>query len=107
MSVFNIKRRDTSRSLKFYPEALPTSDFTGASAVFNMREKAGRVNVNRASASIGFDDDGTFLQYDWAATDTDTAGEFEAEFEVTLASGGIETYPNNTYINIRILDDIA
>lgn len=105
--AFLIKRNDTSRALKVYPKANPQSDFTGASVVFNMRERNGGAVVSRGAATISSDADGTFFQHDWAATETSNAGTFEAEFEVTLASGAIETYPNSDWIDVVIKEDIA
>lgn len=104
---FRIKRNDLSRSIKWYPRASPATNYTGATAVFNMRFKDGSTKINRATATIGNDADGTFLQYDWAGTDTDTAGDFEAEFEATLSSGKPETTPNDGFIWVKIDEDIA
>lgn len=108
MQTFTIKRNDLSRAIRFYPEAASASDFTGASVVFNMAQKpSGSVKVRRRPAIVSSDEDGTFFQYNWARGDTDTEGEFEAEFEVTLATGGVETYPNNRFIQVKILRDLA
>lgn len=104
---FVIKRNDTSRSLKFYPRANPASNFTAATAVFNMRQAGGGTKISRQSATISSDAEGTFFQYDWVSGDTDTAGTYEAEFEITLSSGRVETYPNNAWIDIKIPEDIA
>lgn len=105
--LFKIKQNDTSRSIKFYPHANPASNFTGASVVFNMADKYGGVKISRAAGSIASDTGGTYFQYDWQAGDTDTAGDYEAEFEVTLSSGRIETYPNSQNIDVKIGKEIA
>jgi len=47
------------------------------------------------------------VQYAWAAADTDTAGTFQAEIEVTFAGGLIQTYPNNGYLSVAIIDDLG
>lgn len=39
--------------------------------------------------------------------DTDTAGRFEAEFEVTYADGAVETFPNDGFIVVQIGPDIG
>jgi hypothetical protein len=38
--------------------------------------------------------------------DTDTAGLFEGEFEVTFPGGRIKTFPDPGLIPVRITDDI-
>ena len=106
--TFYIKENDTSRSLKAYPRATPASDFTGATVVFNMREKGTEtVKLSRAAAVIGSDSGGTYFQKAWSASDTDTPGKYEAEFEVTLLTGAVETYPSRGYISVVVGDDIA
>lgn len=81
-------------------------DLTGATVVFNMRAADGAtVKVNRASATLVNGAAGT-LRYDWAASDLDTVGLYEGEFEATI-SGRKLTIPTNGYIPIRVLDDIA
>jgi len=105
--VFRLKRNDTSRPIKWYPRATPQSDFTGASVVFNMADASGSKKINRGPAYISSDTDGTFFAYEWTAADTSTADLFDAEFELTLADGDVETYPNDGYISVKILEDIA
>lgn len=105
---FKLKQNDLSRSLKWRPSAVTMSDFTGATLVFNMRAAGGgAVKISRAAATIGSDAKGTYFLYNWQPGDTDTAGDFEGEFEATLAGGLVETYPNDDYIEITIMDDIA
>lgn len=105
--IFRLKRNDTSRGIKYYPRANPASDFTGATVVFNMSvADGGGAKIDRGAASILTDTDGTYFDYAWSASDTDTAGDFDAEFEVTLSSGAVETYPNDTYILVKIAKDL-
>lgn len=47
------------------------------------------------------------VRYDWQAADVDTAGFYEAEFEVTYAGGAVETFPNSDFIRGQITGDIA
>lgn len=102
---FYIKRGDTSPSL-LYAITPTTTDLTGATARFNMR-KGSTVKVSRAAAVIVTHTGTPTVRYDWLAADTDTAGEYEAEFEVTYAGGAVETFPNSTYIPVVISGDIA
>ena len=53
------------------------------------------------------DEDAGRVKYVWQTGDTDTAGTFQGEFEVTYTSGEIETFPNDGYIGIEVLDDIG
>lgn len=46
------------------------------------------------------------VEYDWAAGDTDVAGTYEVEFEVTWNVGEIETFPNDGYKEIELLADL-
>lgn len=42
----------------------------------------------------------------FTAPDTATAGSYQAEFEITWTGGGIETVPNDSYLDIEILEDL-
>lgn len=41
------------------------------------------------------------------ATEVDEAGTFRAEFEATFSDGRVETYPNDSYIAVKILPDLG
>lgn len=61
--------------------------------------------VNRAAA---FEDRvAGKVRYDWQGTDTDTAGRYHAEFEVTDSSGKKLTAPNDGYVWVTIVADLA
>jgi len=106
--AFNIKQNDTS------PSILTTLidgdglvvDITGNLGVtFHMRDSEGIVVIDTAAVVV--DASSGLVRYDWLAADTDTAGVFQAEFEVTYVDGRIETFPNASYIEIIITDDIT
>ena len=101
--TFYIKRGDTSPALRFAlsPE---TIDLSGASVSFQMRPRRSAISVDE-TATI----DSALppiVSYSWSASDTATAGIYEAEFRVTYADGTIETFPNNDFISIVIKEDI-
>ena len=80
---------------------------TGATVKFSMRVKpAGTVKVSAAAATIVTAGGGR-VKYAWAAVDTDTADEYEGEFQVTYANGGIQTFPNDSHISITVTDDVG
>ena len=104
-----IKQNDTAGSLKrTLVDAFGSPvNLTGATIKFSMRVKpAGTTKISLADATVA---DGGLgkAQYDFTALNTDTADEFEAEFQVTYSSGKIQTFPNDGYIPIIITDDIA
>lgn len=47
------------------------------------------------------------VQYQWGATDTDTIGYYNAEFEVTYSSSKKETFPDNSFFLVEILKDLV
>lgn len=102
---FRIKENDTSPAIQY--ALLPASVIlTGATVVFNMRLKNGATKVNRASATIVTATGTPTVRYDWTAADTNTAGTYEAEFEVTYSDASVETFPNRGYITVIVDEDI-
>lgn len=107
--VFRIKRNDRDPSIAY--ELTPRSlDLTGASVVFNMKDASGAVKISRGTGSVTTATGTPTVQYNWSSGDTDTAGTFYGEFEVTFSSGRPGTFPNgepDPFIEIVIAEDIA
>lgn|SRR3990167_2435230 len=108
MAVFYIKRNDTSPALQV---TLKDGDgvavnVTGATVVFHMVDSVTRAVKVNAAATIVTAASG-IVKYSWAAADTNAEGTFEAEFQVTFASGLVETYPNGEHITVRVTKDLA
>lgn len=108
MSTFKIKRNDTRRALEvtLLDSAGSPVSLAGASVRFHMRERAGATLKVDADATIVEALAGT-CKYTWNPSDTDTEGKFQAEFEVTYADGGIETFPSDDYITVSIGEDLG
>lgn len=105
--TFYLKEGDTAPSMLYALDPASTV-LTGATVRFNMRAKdTGAVKINRAAATIVTETGTPTVRYDWIGADTDTAGFYDAEFEVTYAGGAVETFPNNGYIRVNIGEDIA
>jgi 5-hydroxyisourate hydrolase-like protein (transthyretin family) len=106
--TFYIKQNDTSPAmLATLQNASGTAiDLTGASVRFHMRTVNGSASVVSAAATIVTAASG-IVRYSWAAGDTATVGTYQAEFQVTYADATIETFPNDSYISVQIVDDIA
>lgn len=106
--TFYIKQNDTRPNLAANlfdgDGSIPSLD--GASVVFKMR-KSGSTTATVNSAAVVTNASKGEVTYTWSASDTATVGSYEGEFEVTYSGGGVQTFPNNQYINIEITDDIA
>jgi len=80
-------------------------DLTGATVTFIMRNKTGGTpKVN--SAAVLVDAAAGSVRYDWAEGDTDTAGSYQAEWQITWADGKQQTAPTLTYHTIDVLADL-
>lgn len=81
-------------------------NLAGCTVRFVMRQpSAGAAKVNAAATVV--DAAGGSVKYAWAASDTDTAGRYRAEWEVLFADGRRETFPNAGYLEIEIVEDLA
>jgi hypothetical protein len=106
--TFYIKRNDTSPSML---ATLQDADgdavnITAASVRFHLRPIGSQTVTVDEAATIVTALDG-LVRYDWQAADTDTIGSYQAEFEVTYEDGTVETFPNDGYIRVEIISDIA
>jgi len=106
--TFYIKQNDTSPALL---ATLQDADgnavnVTGGSIRFHMRQIGSTTVVVDEAAVIVTPLEGV-VRYNWQAADTATIGSYQAEFEVTYADASIETFPNDGYIRVQIIDDVA
>jgi len=104
MNGFTIKRGDTSPAIRYVLEPA-TVDLTGATVRFQMRVRNGPMVLDAAAAIVTATGTPT-VQYVWQALDTAAAGLFEAEFRVLYGNGAVETFPNQSFIVIRISEDV-
>jgi uncharacterized protein YfaS (alpha-2-macroglobulin family) len=106
MSTFYIKTGDllpTIRAQLTGAGGAPVK-LAGASVEFHMKNAAGTLKVN-ANATVENAARGV-VEYAWTGTDTDTAGTYTAEFEVSVA-GKTMTFPNDSNIAVVISDELA
>ncbi|CAB4176084.1 Domain of unknown function DUF2479 [uncultured Caudovirales phage] len=108
MNTWYVKRNDTYGNVteQLLDENLAPVNITGASVKFSMRTRTGSVAKVSSAATIVTAATG-IVKYQWVTGDTDTAGDYRAEWQVTFSSGKIQTYPNNGYDTISILQDLA
>lgn len=88
-------------------------DLTGATVRFVMKPENGTVLTVDGTADIDSDPTTGIVSYSWVAPvgetpgDTDTDGEYEAEFEVTFADDSIQTFPNSRYLRVKVLRQLG
>lgn len=101
--TFYIKQGDTAPALRctLKDPSGTAVDLTGASVVFNLLAADGTVLVNRQSVVLVTAASG-IVEYQWQAGDTDTSGTHRGEFEVTYPDSSVETFPNDSFIPVRM-----
>lgn len=104
--TFYIKTGDTSPVLQYTLSPTPAT-LAGATVVFNMRTQDRTSIIARGTAYVVGDVTAGVVRYVWQSGDTDTAGLFNGEFEVTFSDGSVETFPNYEYFKVRISDDLG
>ena len=108
-ATFYIKQNDTRPDLDVFlrDDKDRTINVTGATVKFNMRNASDNiVKVNAGSVTTVSSTSGR-VKYSFSTADTDTAGNFDGEFQVTFVGGQVETFPNDGYIKVIITDDVA
>jgi hypothetical protein len=108
-SHFYIKQNDTRPAITAnLTDANDAAvNLTGATVAFSMRvDPGGSVKVNASSASVTNAEAGQ-VSYSWTSGNTDTAADYEAEFQVTFAGGAVQTFPGRNWIAVHVIDDIA
>ena len=107
--TFYIKQNDTRPELDIFlrDDKDRTINITGATVKFSMRNASTNVvKISLASVTTVNSTAGR-VKYPFTASDTDTAGNFDGEFQVTFVGGQIETFPNDGYIKVIVTDDVA
>lgn len=85
-------------------------DIAQADVFFTLRRIDDDVAIISLAAAVNDQvtdgSDGSLGQahYDWQVGDTDIAGGYRAEWQVTFALGGVMTFPNNGWDLIAIVD---
>lgn len=106
MATYKFKQKDTFPPIQ---ETLTRSDgtvvnLTGSYIRFTMSTDYGKLlltgNATIVNANTGQ------VKYEWQENDLSYPGGCYGEFEVTYPNGSVETFPNNTYIKIKVLPDL-
>ena len=106
MMAFTIKQNDTSPALQatLQDYAGTAISLVGATVRFHMKGLDGSLAIDSPMTITNAA--GGVIRYNWQATDTDTAGTYNAEFEVTYSDLSVETFPNTGNIAIVITPEL-
>lgn len=107
--AFKIKAHDRKPSVTVtlgYDGSLTVPDLTGATISFIMRLKdaTGAPKVNSPATVVDLAT--AVIRYDWEVGDTDTPGEYEAEWEVVGSDGLTQTFPTDAYNTVMVYADL-
>ena len=102
--VFNDTLTNTDDSTS--PPTVTAVDLTGASVQFVMRALTATTPAINASATIGSPSTAGKVSYTPTATDTATAGMFNAYWIVTFGGGAVQRFPTNGYLTVEIQENL-
>ncbi len=104
MAEFYVKQGDVGREIQ--TQALdangnPIDLTTATGVVFHMkRDQDAAAKVNAAATIITAGQG--IMGYTWAGTDTDTAGQFKADWRITFSGGSELTVPTHLYDTVFV-----
>ena len=107
--TFYIKQNDTRPELDIFlrDDKDRSINITGSSVKFSMRNASTNVVKISLAAVTTVSSTSGRVKYSFTSSDTDTAGNFDGEFQVTFVGGQVETFPNDGYIKVIVTDDVA
>lgn len=108
---FYIRQNDTASPITatLTDEAGAAIELTGATIKFQMAPiQGGAVKVSATATNL---DTGPAnrgqVSYQWTTGQTDTAGLYLGEWQVTFAGGAKQTFPNDGYTLVRVTGEVA
>lgn len=105
--AFTIKQNDTAPPLvATLTQGTPAVaiNLVGATVKFIMKQGAGVAITGTCTLT---DAANGIVTYSWISADTAVNGTYDVEFEITHASGKVQTVPNDGYKQVIIVDDLA
>lgn len=108
MALHEIKRNDTR---PYFPATLAfddetVADLTGATVRFIARRKDnGGVKIDSAAVITGAT--AGEVEYRFGIADTDEAGSFDCEWEVTYADASVQSFPTRGFDRLVVFGDLG
>ena len=105
MASFYIKQHDTAPAIQaVLSDESGRIDLTAATDVRFTMWTSAAIKVNRALATITTAKSG-LVSYAWQSRDTDTAGTYSCEWEITWSNGTKQTVPSDMNDTVLITAD--
>ena len=110
--MYLVKQDDTAPPLRATLRDEDTKqpiDLTNATAVrFTMRARdAALAKVDQQTCVIATPLTSGVVEYLWNSADTDAPDTYEAEYEIEWSDGRKQTVPNEGYLVVRVVADLA
>lgn len=105
--IIVLKRGDTRTAIRatlLEPSGSPV-DLAGASVRFIMSDFRGNQRIDRMAEIVDASQGKVWFVFE--PGETEEAGTYRSEFEVTFSDGRKETYPNSGYLTIEIIPDLG
>jgi hypothetical protein len=105
---FYIRQNDTAPAIAYQLKDGNGNavNLTGATVKFIMHLPGDATPKINATATITDAPTGQ-VSYTFSGTNTDTIGDYLAEWQVTFGAGAVETFPNSDPLKVRVSDDLA
>jgi len=107
--VFYIKQNDRRPKLQVQlqnSDGTPLDLTSSANTKFTMKKQGAATKLDNQVAAVTDAANG-LVEYEWQAGDTDTLGTYRGEFTVTWTTGVTQTFPEDDYIKVVVIDDLA
>ncbi len=108
---FYLKQNDLRPDLKVRlldeTDPVDLTNATGVRILMSSRKTGLKVNAAMTIADQTIEATKGVVSYAWAPGDTDIAGDYQAEFQVTWPTGKPQTFPARGHVTVTIEKDLG
>jgi hypothetical protein len=105
-NVWPIKKGDRLPSVTARLTSAAGGLASATGVTFAMEHQTSGAIVTGAAVIVSATDKVLTVRYDWAATNTDVTGKYNAEWVVTIG-GKEQTFPPDTFNVVEVFDDVS